>query len=199
MYQKNNFDLPIDLYRLGTVLFTNNDTNIEVEQVQRNELLYINSSPLTSPTNRRPIYVRIAEFSIAVFPATISGNVFCNYINRPADVQWGYNVVNKKALYNAGTSVNFELHASEEQELVMKILELAGITIRQADLVQVAGQEDLQKIQQEKAYFLKQKKRRMYLFTPSIEETQPEPDKPDKLKELKILMRERIKMMDDQN
>lgn len=147
----NNFDLPIDLYRLGTVLFTNNDTNIEVEQVQQNELLYINSSPLTSPTNRRPIYVRIAEFSIAVFPATISGNVFCNYINRPADVQWGYNVVNKKALYNAGTSVNFELHASEEQELVMKILELAGITIRQADLVQIAGQEDLQKIQQEKA------------------------------------------------
>ena len=72
------------------------------------------------------------------------------YIRKPDKVSWGYIVVNEKALYDATRSVNFELHASEETGLVMKILALAGISMG-GELYSVGTQEDLKNIQQEKA------------------------------------------------
>ena len=42
-------------------------------------------------------------------------------------------------VYNLNSSINFELHASEETQLVNKILRLAGISIKQMDIMQ-AGQ-----------------------------------------------------------
>ena len=62
----------------------------------------------------------------------------------PREVKWGYVVVNEKALYNATTSIDFNLHRSEETNLVIKILELAGITINKPGLVQIAANEEKQ-------------------------------------------------------
>ena len=62
----------------------------------------------------------------------------------PRAVEWGYVVVNEQALYNASTSVDFNLHRSEETNLVIKILELAGITINKPGLVQIASGEEQQ-------------------------------------------------------
>ena len=57
-----------------------------------------------------------------------------------------------KALYNDTNSDHqgFELHQSEETDLVIKILQLAGITLKDSVLYQVAGAEDNKNIQQEK-------------------------------------------------
>ena len=71
-------------------------------------------------------------------------------ITIPAKVEWGYDVIAEKALYNANRSINFMLHASEETELVYKILELAGAVVVSPGIIQLADQEDLKKIQQEK-------------------------------------------------
>ena len=68
----------------------------------------------------------------------------------PREVNWGYVVVNEQALYNASTSVDFNLHRSEETNLVIKILELAGITINKAGLVQIASNEEAQNDKQTK-------------------------------------------------
>ena len=62
----------------------------------------------------------------------------------PAPVKWGYVVVNEKALYDANNSTDFNLHRSEETNLVIKILELAGITINKPGLVQIASNEEAQ-------------------------------------------------------
>ena len=59
-------------------------------------------------------------------------------------------MINDEALYNPATSINFELHGSEETELVLKILTLAGVTIRDPQLYQIAAAEDAKNIQQEK-------------------------------------------------
>ena len=80
-----------------------------------------------------------------------TGDVAVELINKPEKVEWGYDVIAEKALYNASRSTNFQLHESEETELVYKILELAGIVINKVGLVGTAAQEDLKKIQQEKA------------------------------------------------
>ena len=116
---------------------------------------------LTAPTATRPIYVRYSgagdnqqnrEQRIQIYPETITSNVQCNYIARPSTVRWGYTIVNDKALYNAGTTytTHFELHESEETDLVFKILALAGIVIKDPGLYQQAAAEEVKQIQQEK-------------------------------------------------
>ena len=134
-----------DLYRLGTVKTTTDQ--IEVEQVQQNELLYMNNSLLTKPTSDRPIYVRTGN-TLKVYPAGTS--VDYTYIRKPAKPNWSYVVVNGKAMYDNSQVVHFELHESEENELVYKILKFAGVSMKRNDLVQSAqGAESLQ-VQQEK-------------------------------------------------
>tara|TARA_R110002167_G_scaffold130314_7_gene313775 strand:+ start:120 stop:392 length:273 start_codon:yes stop_codon:yes gene_type:complete len=73
-----------------------------------------------------------------------------NFIRKPVDVYWGYIVINGEALYNPTTTINFELHDSEETELVLKILALAGVVIRDPQLYQIAATEDAKNTQQEK-------------------------------------------------
>ena len=74
-----------------------------------------------------------------------------NYIKTPATVQWGYQIVFGEALYDASATTNFELHPSEEVELIIKILELSGILIKDLNLYQVFDREENEKIQQEKS------------------------------------------------
>ena len=75
----------------------------------------------------------------------------CEVVSTPSEASWGYVVVNEKALYNSNTAVDFELHESEEDTLVMQILELAGITLNKPGIVQIAANKqatemELQKI-----------------------------------------------------
>ena len=72
------------------------------------------------------------------------------YYKKPDIVNWGYEIVNKKALYDESSSVNFELHASEESELVYRILAFAGIAMQKPNLTQVAVGLEAAKVQQEK-------------------------------------------------
>ena len=147
VYSADHFDLPSDLYRLGTIIYN----NIEVERVNANEFLYINSAPLTKPKDTRPIYVANQAGFKAYGDSELTSGVKCNYIRKPATVKWGYNIVLGNALYNSSTSTDFELHSSEETELVIKILELAGISTRELQLYQVAAGEEIKNTQQEKS------------------------------------------------
>ena len=146
--------LPLDLYRLGTVIHTNTLGENEVEYVEKDRLLHILKSPLARPTMSRPVYIRSGNL-ITVYGGSTGGivgsNISCNYIKRPIPAQWGYNIIMEKALYNSGMSTNFELHQSEETKLVIKILELAGILINKPGLVTIASQKEANKTQQEKA------------------------------------------------
>ena len=158
----NFFDEPTDLYRLGTVVYKNTTTNsfgvsstesIEAERINANEFLYINSSPLTKPKNVRPVFVANTN-GIRVYgnsEITNVAEVEFQYIKKPAKVQWAYRIVFDEPLYDAANSVNFELHPSDETELVIKILELSGILIKDLNLYQVMNQEEQETIQQEKS------------------------------------------------
>jgi hypothetical protein len=158
----NFFDEPTDLYRLGTVVYKNTTTNsfgvsstesIEAERINANEFLYINSSPLTKPKNVRPVFVANTN-GIRVYgnsEITDVAEVEFQYIKKPAKVQWAYQIVFNEPLYDAANSVNFELHPSDETELVIKILELSGILIKDLNLYQVMNQEEQETIQQEKS------------------------------------------------
>jgi len=135
------------VYRLGSIRVGAVGESREVEEVQQKELLYIDQSPLTKPTSKRPIYVRRGS-SITIYPD--NPDFTYTYIRRPKKPNWNYVIVNNKPLYNSGTSRNFELHAAEESELVYKILKLAGINIKQQEVVQVAQTLEATQVQQEK-------------------------------------------------
>jgi len=77
-------------------------------------------------------------------------NVQADYIRKPSKPNWGYIIVSEKSLYNASTSNDFELHASEESELVYRILALAGIAIEKPQLTQTAVGLQTAQVQQEK-------------------------------------------------
>ena len=88
------------------------------------------------------------EQTMDVLPSDFDINI--QYVRTPDRVTWGYVVVNEKSLYNANSSTNFELHPSDETELVYRILKLAGINLNKAEVVQVGQALETQQIQQEK-------------------------------------------------
>ena len=59
-------------------------------------------------------------------------------------------MVNDKPLYNSNAAIDFELHPSEESELVYRILAYAGISIEKPQLTQAAMGLEGAKVQQEK-------------------------------------------------
>lgn len=88
-----------------------------------------------------------------VDPSTLTfatDDIKCDYIRKPATVSWNYVEINGVAMYNSANSVDFELHPSEENNLILKILQLAGVSIESIELYQVASQEEIKNIQQEK-------------------------------------------------
>ena len=110
----------------------------------------ISGGPLTKPTPKRPI-ANIRKNTLRVSDGVSSNdvaNIF--YFTQPKKVRWGYVVVNKKALYDPTYTINFELHQSEESELVYRILAYAGVTLQKPQLTQSAIGLESVKVQQEK-------------------------------------------------
>jgi len=77
-------------------------------------------------------------------------DIKCNYIRKPATVNWNYTEINGTALYNSASSTDFELHDAEEPTLVYRILALAGVSISDPNLYQIAAAEENKITQQEK-------------------------------------------------
>jgi len=142
-----------EIYKIGTVKVSNN----QAELLNTKDWDAVRHSPLTRPTEDRPIatitskglIVAIGKSNYAT-PITTGISMSISFIKRPAKVQWAYVIVNDKALYNDNIAVNFELHPSEETELVYKILKLSGINIKAAEVVQVAQTLEQTQVQQEK-------------------------------------------------
>tara|TARA_R110002049_G_scaffold240914_5_gene414745 strand:- start:150 stop:860 length:711 start_codon:yes stop_codon:yes gene_type:complete len=139
-------------YRLGDLMYKQSTDRpyVTIEHINKGNLRKIQSSPLTTPNLIRPAYIKTSETQIQVFPITITSSVTCNIIAKPTAPNWGYVMVYGEALYNSATSVNFQLHQSEEVALVEKILEFAGLSTKEVQTYQIANQEEMQTIQQEK-------------------------------------------------
>ena len=145
--------LPSDVYRLGTLMYVGDTYPIELEGVTHNQLLILQKSPLTRATTSRPYYVRLTETTVELYPSTLASStkIRCNYVDKPTSVEWSYTNVNNHPLYNANNSTNFELHPSEEKNLVIRILALAGVLVKDPTVYQVAVTEETRDIQQEKS------------------------------------------------
>ena len=136
-----------------SVLAANNN-NAQIQRVLR---IFDGTNP-TGEINNNPFLTGggIAGQGVGTVPRRVDPtvrNVGVFFIQRPRQVNWTYIVVQGKALYNAtaADAQDFDIHASEEQELVYKILSLAGLTLKDSELYQIAASEDTKNINQEKS------------------------------------------------
>ena len=142
------FELPIDdayteevvFYRLGNVLY--NDEKV-VQRLDRHEFYYANQSRLTKPTTINPAYLYENQ-KLFVKPTSIIDKIKVDYIKKPKDVVWGFTVgglgqYQSDRNSQTTTSVDFELHISEQSEVILKVLLYAGIVIRDPQIVQAAA------------------------------------------------------------
>jgi len=155
-----------DLYRITEVRVDYRDGlgHAICEEVNLKEFRKYSESPLTRHTTKRPVFMHYRNNydRIKVYPyppnlndvnnslITEGDPVRISYTKKPTPPNWAYVVINNKPLYNATSAVDFELHASEEVELVYRILALAGVAIEKPNLTQVAGALGGAQIQQEK-------------------------------------------------
>ena len=130
---------PTNFYRLGIVSVGGR----QADEVSHKEILYVNLSPLTAPTVRQPVYTR-HEGGIFVYPKAEITSIDATYLRRPTDVMWAFmDDPTGTPIYDPVASVDFELHPSEQSELVIKILGYAGVVIREPDVTNVAAQKDV--------------------------------------------------------
>lgn len=163
----DNKTLASDVHKLGGV--TSQRTGVDsypipVDEVDKKEMTLFNLSPLARPTSSNPAYFRASDTSISIFPEPTSGtDIKYSYIKKPSTPKWAYTTVlnpgnnvqqqnptnEYKPQWSPSNSVNFELHASEETKIVMKILELAGVVNKEADIVQYADKKNTENFQKQ--------------------------------------------------
>ena len=126
------------LYRLGTVFYKDYDLG---QYTQRNELRQLLLSPLTQPTTNFPIYLYEND-TLQVFPNTIQSGITISYLKRPDNVLWNFTTNAVGAYeYAQGTSIQFELDPTEQEELILRILAYAGVIIQDPTIIQAASQQ----------------------------------------------------------
>jgi len=129
-----------DFYRLGTVIY--ND-EIEVQRIQRNDLLYINKSPLTKPTLKYPVYL-YEDSHLVLYPTSIDTGISVSYVRRPKDVIWNFTATalsNYTYVYDPSSSTSFELSPTEQTNVITRILLYSGVIVNDPEIVQVAAQQ----------------------------------------------------------
>ena len=142
-YSAPNFAKPADCFKIENIIY--NDTT-EVDYITKQDARVITSSKLTKPSVTFPVYT-LDEDGVKVFPNTITSNISADYIRYPKTPKWtwvslsaGEPVFNQSAL----DYQDFELPLSDENNLVVKILQYAGLTIRESEIVQAAKAEEIQ-------------------------------------------------------
>lgn len=147
----NDFTLPADFYYINRLQFK----NLDIEKVSESKLMNLTNSLLTAPTEEFPAYI-VRGNTATIFPDTIAGAgvVFCQYIRYPLDPKWTYSTLtNGEPVFNpdvAGLGYqDFELPLSDEPMLTTKILRYAGISIREAEVVNAMNTMETQENQQE--------------------------------------------------
>ena len=133
-----------DIFQTGRVFYNDHvcrkvDIN-EAERMKRSIRHIMDTDPIYADN-------RVTGRDIVVYAGSSTektSGVTVECFRVPKTVNWTWTVVNNQALYNASAAdlQNFELHKGEQETLVIKILELAGIVLNKIGLVQTAANKD---------------------------------------------------------
>ena len=133
--------LPTQVQELGSVVYKNR----EVQRIQKHELYTTNQSPLTAPTEYYPVYIYENKV-VTIYPTTVTGDIDVNYLKYPSDPKWGFTIDPNLGnyVYNSISSVDFELHQSDQPLLIDKVLGYAGVMTKDQLSLSIASQKEQQ-------------------------------------------------------
>ena len=151
----------LNIYRLSTVMikYKQGDIFKQATRIDPKDFYKLSSPLLNSYSLAGPYYIKHKSgndpdnFKIKIYPnvdLAAEYNVRLSYIEKPLPPNWTYFVSpDGAALYNPASSDhrNFSLHSSEENNLVIKILQLAGVSTKDYQLMGVAAQADAKAVQ----------------------------------------------------
>jgi hypothetical protein len=153
-YTAPYFEAPSDSYFIQKLVLNNK----EIEKVSQQKVLYLLASNLTAPSVAYPVYTLMdddgttnARANFMVYPNTITASVDAHYLRYPKEPKWTYTSVGGDPLFNPSPSLgyqDFEMPMSDFSDLVVKILQYAGVSIREQEVIAAAKAEELQEIQQ---------------------------------------------------
>ena len=145
-------------YYIEKIIYNN---SVEVDKVEHSKILNLLNSNLTAPTASYPAYIVTSDLGyITVYPNSLmnplsqsspSTNIQMRYIRYPKDPIWTYNTVAAgEPIFDPSnlSYQDFEVPMEEFSNLVTKILQYAGLSIRETEVVQDAKSEELQSAQQ---------------------------------------------------
>jgi len=145
--------LPSSAYRLIGVF--SDDRAKEFEEVRKEEIPYLISSKLNQPTSTYPVYYSESN-AVKVLPKNYSDSIVVDYLTLPEDPIWGYTgggtgayVYDDTAYNGINGSRDFQIHQSDETDLVTKILAYTGIIIKDPTVIQTAAQKEVNDFNQD--------------------------------------------------
>lgn len=133
----------------------NNEYITEIERMSQKKINSLISSTLTRPTLDFPVY-SVNGNNAMVYPVSIAtaanpqgGNnynyVYCQYIRYPKDPKWTFqNITGGEPVFDQSQSdyQDFELPQDLYTDLVLKILQYSGVSIREIDVVNYASTQE---------------------------------------------------------
>lgn len=123
---------------------------VEIDKVDRHKILNLNASNLTAPSVSYPVYT-VDNQGVKVYPTLIVSGVVSDYIRYPKDPKWTYtSLFAGEAVFNQSATdyQDFELPDNDEVNLIIKILQYAGLSIRENEVVAAAKSEEIQNNQE---------------------------------------------------
>lgn len=132
------------------------DDITDIEKESPAKIRYRLNSNKISPTEDWPVYVldengSVGDAGIQVYPTTITTNVTITYIRYPKDPKWTWQLLSSgEALFDQSQSdfQDFELPLLELPRLIVLICKYAGVSIREAEVVQVMQNDEAMDAQQ---------------------------------------------------
>lgn len=125
----------------------------EIEKVTHTKINMLNNSIYTSPSATYPSYTS-EEATLQVYPNTIStaGRIIAQYYRYPKNPNWTYiELANGEPIFNQSDAQyqDFEIPLDDENNLIMKILQYAGVSIREPEVFNFANNQEGKENQQE--------------------------------------------------
>ena len=124
----------------------------ELEKVTQGKITMLNNSTLTAPNRLFPAYTQEGSI-LTTYPSTLTEGILCQYIRYPKDPKWTYiTLTNGEPMFDSSQAdfQDFELAVDDQVGLVNKILQYAGMSIREVAAVQFGQTEETTNDQQEK-------------------------------------------------
>jgi hypothetical protein len=118
---------------------------VPFEELRSDEWNWRLNSDLDRPDKDFPA-LTVRNGQILIEPNTLS-SVKMYYIFNPPSIEWKFTIVNGRKVYTDTGTVDFTFGEDEIENLVYAMLELAGVSFREADVVQYAMAESNRALQ----------------------------------------------------